>query len=149
MSRYKLFPDAKMDNPATKVSQTTDQEGGTMRIKGGALIDGQLNAVTIISTDGSPIKVSALAKLSKCVIECQDILIEGEFSGQITAKGDVEFGESGLIKGTVKHGGMLLIGCLTDYGDVKAEKLTSAEKPTHGAGVVVIPTLMTQVGMGA
>lgn len=129
MSRYALFDDTVLNNPSTMITSTTDQEGGTLRVKGGALIDGKLTRVTIIVTDESPLKISAMAYLDTCVIHCQDIIIEGEFSGEINAKGDAELGDSCRVKGKLNHSGRLLIDCtLADTVDLHIRKLSEATK---------------------
>ena len=129
MTRYALFDDTVLNNPSTMITSTTDQEGGILRVKGGALIDGKLTRVTIIVMDESPMKISALAHLDTCVINCQDIIIEGEFSGEINAKGDVELGDSCRVKGKLNHSGRLLIDCtLADTVDLHIRKLSEAPK---------------------
>lgn len=138
MSRYKLFAEGNLPAPKTVVNETTDQEGGTLRLKGGALIDGRLTKVTIISVDDSPIKVSALATLDTCVVNCKDIIVEGIFSGEIHAKGDVELGESCTVMGSISHSGGLMISGLADTAEVTTKKVAPAKaaeaRPSYFAG---------------
>jgi hypothetical protein len=56
MSRHTLFTADRTALPKTHVSETTDQDGDTLRVKGGALIDGKLKSVTIIGTADSMVK---------------------------------------------------------------------------------------------
>lgn len=60
MTRYALFDDTVLENPSTMITATTDQEGGTLRVKGGALIDGKLTPMTIIAIDESPMRQKRL-----------------------------------------------------------------------------------------
>lgn len=123
MSRYALFPSDCLASPKTRLSENTDQEGGTLRIKGGALIDGKLKGVTIISVDDSIIKISALATLDSCLVKGKDVIVEGIFSGEITAKGDVELGESCSVMGIINHGGGLMISGLADTVELTTKKI--------------------------
>jgi cytoskeletal protein CcmA (bactofilin family) len=122
-NRCKLFPNDKLNAPKTVVSESTDQEGGTMRLKGGGLIDGKLKGVTIIVSDDSFLRISALATLDACVIHCKDIFIEGIVSGDINAKGDVELGESCTVMGSINHGGALMISALADTVEMHTRKV--------------------------
>ena len=61
MNRHTLFTFASTASPKTHVNEATNQDGGTLHIKGGALIDGKLKGVTIISTDDSMVRISAMA----------------------------------------------------------------------------------------
>jgi hypothetical protein len=56
VSRHTLFTADRTASPKTHVSETTYQDGGTLRIKGGALIDGKLKGVTIVGTADSMVK---------------------------------------------------------------------------------------------
>ncbi|UUZ66301.1 hypothetical protein LP417_35395 (plasmid) [Polaromonas sp. P1-6] len=77
--------------------------------------------------DDSPIKVSALATLDGCVVNCKDIIVEGIFSGEINAKGDVELGESCTVMGTISHSGGLMISGLADTAEVSTKKVAPAK----------------------
>lgn len=125
MSNYTLFEAETFKAPKTLVSNTTDQEGGTLRIKGGAKIDGKLTGVTIISTDNTPIKISALAELDKCILNGHDVLVEGVFNGEMNLTGDVELGESCTVVGVLKHSGRVLIGSLADTVDLHIVKVAA------------------------
>lgn len=128
-NRFTMFDIDSDPAPSTSISKSTDAEGGTLRIKGGALIDGKLTKVTIISTDNSRVQLSVTAVLETCIIECQDLIIEGSFSGEINAKGDVELGSTCTVKGKLNHVGRVLINGLADAVDMHTRKIkaTSAE----------------------
>lgn len=64
MKRNVLFNDDAFSNPRTILSQHTEIEGGLLKVKMAGLIDGKLTSVSIISSDDSPIKISALAVLA-------------------------------------------------------------------------------------
>lgn len=119
MSRNILFKDETFANPKTMISEHTELDGCNMKSKLGALIDGKLNNVIVTSSDDSPIKISALAVLTGCVINCTDLLIEGSFTGKINAKGSVELGESALVEGEASIEGTFVCSPLADSVDLK------------------------------
>jgi Polymer-forming cytoskeletal len=139
MNRYTLFPDDCLVHPLTRLSENTDQEGGILRIKGGALIDGKLKGVTIISVDDSIIKISALATLDACLVHGKDVIVEGIFSGEITAKGDVELGESCSVMGTIEHGGALMISALAEIAELTTKKVGAVVQNQARRAPVVSP----------
>lgn len=114
MNRNVLFANEIFATPKTMVSHATELDGCTMKTKQTAVIDGTLSNATIISVDDSPIKISALAVLRDCKIECHDLLVEGSFTGEIMAKGSVEVGDSALLQGTMHVAGTLLVNQLAD-----------------------------------
>lgn len=139
MSRHTLFTPDRTASPKTHVSETTDQDGGILRIKGGALIDGKLKGVTIISTDDSMVKISAMASLAACIVQCKDLIVEGIFSGEIHAKGDVELGESCTVMGSIQHVGGLMISGLADTAELTTKKVGAAKADDTRMAVLVSP----------
>lgn len=83
--------------------------GGTVFVHGGLQIDAKLRNSIVKSLDGKPIVVTALGKLQDCVIEGTDVLVCGDFSGEIVAKGDVEVTDTATFSGNIKTGGYALI----------------------------------------
>lgn len=118
-NRNVLFTNEIFSAPKTMVSHATELDGGTLKIKQTGLIDGKLTDLVLVSSDDTPIKISALAVLENCKIECNDLLIEGSFTGEIKAKGNVEFGDSALVQGILHVGGTLLVNKLADAVDMK------------------------------
>lgn len=95
-------------------------EGGTIHADNGILIDGHLTGVTIVSKSEIPVIVSALGRLDKCIVECQNFLNEGEFSGEAIVSGDVELGETSTTIGSLVLGGRLYANApFADAGDLK------------------------------
>jgi cytoskeletal protein CcmA (bactofilin family) len=130
--------------------------GGTMFVKGGVQIDAQFNGVNIESEDGGLVHVTALGNLESCLIKGGDVMISGDFTGEIVAKGDVEVTNTARIKGTIRAGGVVLVSPLSmDKGDVKILPLQRHETAKEGANFgtsasqVVqksLPKLTEQVG---
>ena len=142
MSRNILFKDDAFQSPNTMVSEHSEFEGASMKTKLVALIDGKLSKTTITSTDGSPIKISALAVLTDCIINCNDLLIEGSFTGQIIATGNVELGESALVQGEASIYGTFVCSPLADCVDMRLshpspQRVASAmdSKPAVAPGI--------------
>lgn len=125
MNNYVLFDQDVLKTAQTHVGESIVYEGGTLRVKGGAVIDGCLAKTTVISVDGSPIKVSALATLDSCIINCRDVIVEGSFSGEIVAQGDVELTDTSTLQGTITHKGRVMVGALSDTEYVKIKKVAA------------------------
>ena len=122
MTNYTLFPNDILADAKTVIGQDIEFEGGTLRVNGGALIVGRLTRTTILSIDGSPIKISALATLDSCIINGKDVIVDGEFSGEINAQGDVELSDTCSIEGTITHKGRVMTGGLADTERMKLKR---------------------------
>ena len=144
MSRNILFADDVFAKPKTMLSEYLELEGCTMRTNQVALIDGKLTDVTIISADNTPIKISALAVLTNCKIHCTDLLIEGQFSGEINAMGNIELGESAHVEGTAKVSGSLVISPLAEAVELKISH-SSAKKAALVQETKPAPTSVYQL----
>lgn len=114
---------AQISDPESLFSEGLSFEGGVLRGKGGLLIDGKLENVSVISEDGSPIVVSALANLNNCIIQGHHVVIGGKFRGELSADGDVEITDSASILGTINTGGRMLISPLAEMEDVRMRRL--------------------------
>ena len=115
-----LFSQNIKDQCAQLIDESFVLEGGTIRVKNGVLIDGQLTGVTIISESDAPVVVSALGKLDACIVECVNFLNEGEFSGEALVTGDVELGESSTSIGVIAFGGRFFAAApFADTADLK------------------------------
>lgn len=83
--------------------------GGNVFVQGGLQIDARLKNCTIQAMDGKPIVLTALGKMEDCFIKGEDVLICGDFSGEIQAKGDVEVTNTARMSGTIRAGGHALV----------------------------------------
>lgn len=93
--------------------------GGTVFVKGGVQIDAQLKNVTVQAMDNKPIVLTALGKMEDCYIKGEDVLICGDFTGEIQASGDVEVTNSARVAGVIRTSGHALISPLaTDAGQI-------------------------------
>lgn len=152
MNKYVLFNQDILKDAQTHVSESIIYEGGTLRVKGGAVIDGCLSKTTVISVDGSPIKVSALATLDSCILNCFDVIVEGSFSGEINAQGDVELGDTSTMQGTITHKGRVMVAALSDTEYVKIKKIVvpkSVQMKSHYFDTVDEATTVHRIGMSA
>lgn len=122
MSTYTLFANDILSDAKTVIGEAIELEGGTLRVNGGALIVGRLTRTTVVSVDGSPIKVSALATLDSCIINGKDVIVDGAFSGEINAQGDVELGDTCSIQGTITHKGRVMTGSLAETDHMKLKR---------------------------
>ena len=59
-----------------------------------------------------------------CHIEGQDILIEGDFAGEVNAAGDVEITNTARVAGLIRYGGELIIGPLVDRRKLRVQRMT-------------------------
>lgn len=136
-NRHAIFSSTVFDTPQTIVTERTELVSGTLKTSQTALIDGRLTDVHIECTDDTPIKISALANLVNCTINCKDLLIEGCFSGEIKARGNVELGESAQFQGNATVSGQLLVSQLADAVDMRILRSSAKpapEVPNVGAG---------------
>lgn len=99
--------------------------GGTVFVKGGLQIDAQLKNVTVQAMDSKPIVLTALGKMEGCYIKGEDVLICGDFTGQIEACGDVEVTNSARVAGVIRTSGHALISPLaTEAGEITIARHT-------------------------
>lgn len=98
--------------------------GGTVFVSGGVQIDAKLKNVTVQAMDNKPIVLTALGKMDGCFIKGEDVLICGDFTGEIQAKGDVEVTNTARISGVVLTRGHALISPLAGESDeIKVARL--------------------------
>lgn len=72
---------------------------------GGLMIDGEIQASTVETSDQSPIAISVRGIVSNSVIHATDLLIEGKANAVvITARRKIEFGPSSVVVGTLYKG---------------------------------------------
>lgn len=120
---------AAIATPSIIIPELMEQEGGTLKLTGSAYIDGTFEKTTFRAVKGEAILLSALSMLNNCVIHCKDIMIEGDFTGDIYVKdgGTVEIGCSAVIRGTIYTDGMVIRHPLSDTGathDLRILKFT-------------------------
>lgn len=110
-------------------------KGGTVEGTGGLLIDGKLTGTRILSTDKSLIHISAQAVLTECVLEGEDVLIEGTFEGTAKVRGNCEIGPSASAVGTIEVAGDLFKSRFADTVDLKLIQMHPvAEEVAEEAG---------------
>ena len=126
------------DKPRSMVPESLVLKNGVVEGHGGLLIDGKLSNAHIISTDDSLIHISALAKLTNCTIEGNDILIEGQVDATIHAKGDCEIGASAVMVGVLNIGGDLFKSRLADVKDLHVNTLKPVEKSSSQTSLVSV-----------
>ena len=85
------------------------------------------------------VKISAMASLAACIVQCKDLIVEGIFSGEIHAKGDVELGESCTVMGSIQHVGGLMISGLADTAELTTKKVGAAKADDTRMAVLVSP----------
>lgn len=111
---------AAMDQPDNILQRTLAFEGGTIVTKGSLQIDAALKGVKIVSTEDKPVVVTPLANCDTCVIQAHDVMVTGDFSGEIIAKGDVEISDSARFLGTIRAGGHVLVSPIaSEAGEIK------------------------------
>ncbi|WP_234265199.1 polymer-forming cytoskeletal protein [Hydrogenophaga sp. NFH-34] len=121
---------AAIDQPDEVLQRTLAFHGGTILSKGSLQIDAALKDVTIISTEGKPVVVTPLGNCNSCCIQADDVLITGDFSGEVIAKGDVEVSHSARFVGTIRAGGHVLVSPIaSEAGEIKIVRYV--EKGAH------------------
>lgn len=137
-----------IESPDDVVQRSLAFSGGTLLIRNGAQIDAALDSVSVVATDGKPVVLSALGKMRNCHIEGNDVLIMGEFSGEILAMGDVEVCDSASFKGTIAAAGRVLLSPVaSDFGEVTVKKLTAKPAPVV-AQTNEVTDVLTEFALG-
>ena len=75
---------------------------GKVYCQGSMQIDARMRHCHIYASKHEPIVVSALAKMLACQVHGHDVVIEGDFAGEIFASGDVEVTASARIAGLIQ-----------------------------------------------
>ncbi|MBS3912783.1 MAG: polymer-forming cytoskeletal protein [Hydrogenophaga sp.] len=101
-------------------------DGGTIFASGALQIDSSMRNVSVVGKATHPICISALGRLLECSISGGDVLVEGDFAGEIEATGDVEITNTAQVRGLIKYGGELHIGLLVDRSALKLQRMTKA-----------------------
>lgn len=131
-----------IERPDEVLQRTLKFAGGTIMVGGGLQIDAQLNGVEINAPDKTVV-VSALAKCDQCHITAKDVLICGDFSGEIVASGDVEIADSARCTGTIRVGGHALISPIAfEAGEIKIMKYVENVEEVKSDPVGYAPTAM-------
>lgn len=119
----KFFYDHNVEAAKTHVAELLSIKSGVLDGRGGMLIDGRLSGCQIRSSDDSPICISALAVLDDRTIDGKDVLIEGQFSGTINARGKVEFASGCVATGIFNKGGEVYVHPLADLDDLRIKSM--------------------------
>lgn len=125
----KFFTNRDVEAAKTHVAELLNIKSGLLESKDGMLIDGRLTGCQIKSADDSPVYVSALAVLEDCTIDGNDVLIEGQFSGIINAKGKVEFASGCVATGIFNKGGESYLHPLADLDDLRIKSMAREAAP--------------------
>jgi len=112
-------------SPKVVISNGTDQEGGTLKFNGAAVVDGAIKSAKILATTGHDVLFSAMSNVSDCVVDAKNLMIEGDFSGEITIQdeGILEIGDAAKVMGTVHTSGAVIIHAGADASELKVIKL--------------------------
>ena len=95
---------------------------GKVYCQGSMQIDARMRHCHIYASKHEPIVVSALAKMLACQVHGHDVVIEGDFAGEIFASGDVEVTASARIAGLIQCNGKVVISPLVDARLVRIER---------------------------
>lgn len=121
-----LFTDAEIIAANSLFPEHVTIKNATLAGAKGFLIDSKMVDCHISTTDGSPVFISALAKLENCKVEAGDVLIEGYFSGSIAATGKVELGAGCTMAGTLTKGGAVFLHPEADFEELVIKSLKSS-----------------------
>jgi cytoskeletal protein CcmA (bactofilin family) len=114
----------RIEAPDEVLQSTLVVDGGTIYARGGIQIDASMRSCRVVAQKEHPIALSVLGRMLNCHIEGQDILIEGDFAGDIVASGDVEITNTARIAGFIRYGGELVIGPLVDRRKLRVQRMT-------------------------
>lgn len=132
-SQRKPAAASSIERPDEIIQQTLAFVGGTVYVSGGAQIDAKLKNVSVVALDDKPIVLSALGQMENCLINGTDVLVCGDFSGEIRAKGDCEITPTARARGVVLVRGHVLISPLAaDSEEIRVGRLP-AEAATDAA----------------
>lgn len=131
MAKYLLFtitrkPDVlrRIEAPDEVLQNTLVLDGGAVYARGGLQIDASMRNCRVVAQQQQPITLSVLGRMLSCQIEGHDVLIEGDFAGEIEAAGDVEITNTARVAGFIRHGGELIIGPLVDRRKLRVQRMT-------------------------
>lgn len=90
--------------------------------QGSMQIDARMRHCHIYASKHEPIVVSAQAKMRACHVHGHDVVIEGDFAGELFASGDVALTASARIAGLIQCNGKVVIRPLVDARLVRIER---------------------------
>jgi len=132
MAKYVLFTASRkaevlqrIEAPDEVLQNTIILDGGTIYVRGGMQIDASMRNCRVVAQQNNPIALSVLGRMLSCHIEGQDVLIEGDFAGEIEASGDVEITNTARVAGFIRYGGELIIGPLVDRRKLRVQRMTA------------------------
>lgn len=132
MAKYVLFTASRkaevlqrIEAPDKVLQNTIILDGGTIYVRGGMQIDASMRNCRVVAQQNNPIALSVLGRMLSCHIEGQDVLIEGDFAGEIEAAGDVEITNTARVAGFIRYGGELIIGPLVDRRKLRVQRMTA------------------------
>lgn len=142
MAKYSLFGPSKnaaihrkLEVPDEILQATIILDGGTIFASGSIQIDAAVRNARVVARKKQPVLVSALGRMLACFIQGHDVVIEGDFAGEIEASGDVEVTNSAQISGVIRCSGEVVFGPLANRNNVRVQRLTlrveEVKEPSH------------------
>ena len=117
---------SSIERPDEIIQESLAFVGGTIYVKGGVQIDAKLKNVTVVALDENPVVLSALGSMDHCAIDASDVLICGDFTGEVRAKGDCEVAPTAKVRGLILVRGRVLISPLAgDLEEIRVGRLTN------------------------
>lgn len=87
---------------------------------------------------------SALAKIEGKIREQEDIVIDGEYTGEITTNGFCEISENGKLNGSIEARNVTLLGVVD--GEVRGRDSIVVKKSAKVRGVLLTPRISIDAG---
>ncbi len=87
---------------------------------------------------------SALAKIEGKIREQEDIVIDGEYTGEITTNGFCEISENGKLNGSIEARNVTLLGVVD--GEVSGRDSIVVKKSAKIRGVLLTPRISIDAG---
>lgn len=144
MSFFTLFNSSRkpevslsIEKPDEILQRSLRFEGGTVYARGGLQVDANLTDVCLIADDDGPIHITALGRLERCMVRAKDVVIAGDFSGEIEADGDVEVTNTAKVSGHIKTTGSVLVSPMADDAELRIGRLLAkADRVDESSGGV-------------
>lgn len=101
-----------MDNLIDVKEQSFSFFGQDSSIEGKLVLAGKIHVCSyingeLIQTDKSPVIIENSGKFNG-KLKCHDLLIHGEFSGEVEASGSVKVSSSAIVEGSIKASNLII-----------------------------------------
>lgn len=87
---------------------------------------------------------SALTKTEGIIREQEDIVIDGEFNGEVNTSGSCEISENGNLHGSIKAHNITILGIID--GEVNAKNSIVVKKSAKTRGTLITPKISIDSG---